>query len=171
MKFLAKTLATETVLYEKPFVSLYIFVTWMHCVYADSVKLAPAYFIGFLILCLFNNYENYNQDQTRYLGYAPPTLQELLYAMVSRSEQETMQPLLVDKKAAHIPQRNLFEKQHSGSAYGYSQDFSGDIEPLDHREFPFSEKLEYPRFRPEDAIVQTKHSNDLSRSKYPEPLS
>lgn len=141
--------------------SLYIFVSWMHCVYTDSVKLAPAYFVGFLIFCLFNNYETFNRDEERYLGYDPPTLQELLCAMLSRAEQENVRPLLVEKNAVRMSQRNPFEKQISG----YSQDFSGDIEPLDHREFPFSEKLEYPRFRPEDAIVQSKHTN-LSKSKY-----
>lgn len=157
MQFLAKTIATEAVLYEKPLVSLYLFITWMHCVYLDSVKLAPAYFIGYLILCLFNNYETFNQDQTRDLGYRPPTLQELLYSMISRGDQDNMQPLLVAKKVVNS-QPNLFERQQSISVHGYSQDFSGDIEPLDHREFPFSEKLEYPRFRPEDAIAPTKHT-------------
>lgn len=164
-KFLAKTLVTEAVLYQKPLVSLYIFVTWMHCVYTDSVKLAPAYFIGFLIICLFSTYENFNQDQDRYLGFAPPTLRELLCAMVSRTEQQHMRPILVEKVSVNGTQRNLLEKQHSRSTYGFSQDFSGDILPLDHREFPFSEKLEYPRFRPEEAIVSTKHT-DLSGGEY-----
>lgn len=160
LKFLAKTLATDTVLYERPLMSLYIFMTWMHCVYTDSVKLAPAYFVGFLIFFLFNNYETFNRDESRYLGYDPPTIQELLYAMVSRAEQEHVRPLLVEKNISRKSQRNPFEKQQSG----YSQDLSGDIEPLDHREFPFSDKLEYPRFRPEDAIVQSKHTS-LSKSK------
>jgi len=137
----------------------------MHCVYADSVKLAPAYFIGYLIFCLFNNYENFNQDQARYLGFAPPTLQELLYAMVSRTEQENMRPILVDKKGMNTTQRHLIEKQHSESTR-LSQDFSGDIQPLNHREFPFSEKLEYPRFVSQEAIVSTK-STELSSSEYP----
>ena len=137
----------------------------MHCVYADSVKLAPAYFIGYLIICLFSTYENFNQDQARYLGFAPPTLQELIYAMVSRTEQQNMRPILVEKISVNGAQRNSLEKQHSGSTYGFSQDFSGDILPLDHREFPFSEKLEYPRFRPEDAIVLAKHM-DLSSGEY-----
>jgi hypothetical protein len=132
----------------------------MHCVYTDSVKLAPPYFVGFLIFCLFSNYETFNRDEARYLGYDPPTLLELLYAMVSRAEQEHVRPLLVEKNAVRMSQRNLFDKQCSG----LSQDFGGDIEPLDHREFPFSEKLEYPRFRPEDAIVQSKHTS-LSKSK------
>lgn len=132
----------------------------MHCVYADSVKLAPAYFVGYLILSLFNNYESFNQDPSRYLGFSPPTLQEMLYALVSPREREAMRPILVTKKATHISQRNLLERQHSGSALGFSEDvFNGDVKPLDHREFPFSEKLEYPRFRPEDAIVPNKNSN------------
>ena len=124
------------------------------------MKLAPAYFVGFLIFCLFNNYETFNRDESRYLGYDPPTIQELLYAMVSRAEHENVRPLLVEKIVARPNPRNPFEKQCSG----YSQDLGGDIEPLDHREFPFSEKLEYPRFRPEDAIVQSKHPS-LSKSK------
>jgi hypothetical protein len=160
--FLAKTLATDTVLYERPLMSLYIFMTWMHCVYTDSVKLAPAYFVGFLIFFLFNNYETFNRDESRYLGYDPPTIQELLYAMVSRAEQEHVRPLLVEKNISRKSQRNPFEKQS-----GYSQDLSGDIEPLDHREFPFSDKLEYPRFRPEDAIVQSKHTG-LSKTTTPD---
>lgn len=136
----------------------------MHCVYADSVKLAPAYFVGYLILCLFDNYESFNQDQERYLGFAPPTLQELLFAIFSRSEDANLRPIIVDKIAATSGQRSVFEKQHSTASNGLSRDFSGDVQPLDHREFPFSEKYEYPRFRPEDAIAQTKNA-DPSTSK------
>lgn len=163
-QFLVKTLASEAVLYENLVVSLYLFITWMHCVYVDSVKLAPAYFVGYLILVLFNNYESFNRDPSRYLGFAPPTLQELLYALVSNTERETMRPIMVTKKPAYVGQRNVLERQHSGADYDVSDDFDGNIAPLDHREFPFSEKLEYPRFRPEDAIVPNKHSN-VSKSK------
>lgn len=143
--------------------------------YADSVKLAPAYFVGYLILCLFNNYESFNQDQDRYLGFAPPTLQELLFAMFSRAENHNIQPILVEKHVSNpslrsnyeklmSSQRGVYETQMSGSVHDNSREFSGEIKPLDHREFPFSEKIEYPRFRPEDAIVPSKHT-DLAGGK------
>jgi hypothetical protein len=151
-------------MYEKPFVSLYLFLSWMHCIYLDSVKLGPAYFVGYLIFHLFDNYELYNQSQSSHLGYAPPTLQELLCSLLAPSGRENIHPAQVNKKAIH---RNHISRWSSsnGTVSDLSEDAGGDIEPVNHREFPFSEKLEYPMFRAEDAIAPSKYTGSSSKCK------
>ena len=136
----------------------------MHCIYLDSVKLAPAYFVGYLIFHLFDNYEFYSQTQSSHLGYAPPTLQELLYSLLAPFGRENIHPVQINKKVVH---RSHISRCSSscGTVSDLGEDAGGDIEPLNHREFPFSEKLEYPMFRGEDAIAQSKYTGSTSKCK------
>lgn len=140
----------------------------MHCIYLESVKLAPAYFVGYLIFHLFDNYELYNQSQSSHLGYAPPTLLELLYSLLAPSGRENIHPAQVSKKAVRRNQISRWspsEKPHSGFLSDLSEDAGGDIEPVNYREFPFSDKLEYPMFRAEDALAPSKYTGSTSKCK------
>lgn len=165
-------LAIDAVMYEKPLLSLYLFISWMHCVYSVSVRLAPVYFVGYLIFHLFDNYEKYNKSEVCHLGYAPLTLQELLYSLVSPPKCENMHSIQVDKKAVKQNSNNRRGLSHAPSSSNVSDavdEEGGDVKPIDHREFPFSEKFEYPMFRPVAAIVPAtrKHSNSTSNRKNP----
>ena len=161
-QYLAKTLVTDAIFYEKPLVSLSLFVSWMHCVYSASVRLAPVYFVGYLIFHLFDNYERYNGCETSHLGYAPLTLQELLYSLVfAPGNGGHMNSVNVTKRIVSLSDR---WKLSESNLSDHSEDVGvGEIQPLNHREFPFSERVEYPRFRAEDATVPSK--NPISRSK------
>jgi hypothetical protein len=167
LQFLVKTLATDAVMYEQPLVSLYLFLSWMHCVYLESVKLAPAYFVGYLIFHLFDNYELFNQNSSRHLGYAPPTLQELLYSLLSPPGREHIHPAQVSKKVVHRNQMgrwSSFDKTLSNISE-LRENAGGDIESLNYREFPFSEMQEYPMFRAEDAIAPRRNAGSTLKCK------
>jgi hypothetical protein len=160
-------LATDAVMYEQPLLSLYLFLSWMHCIYLESVKLAPAYFVGYLIFHLFDNYELYNQNSSRHLGYAPPTLQELLFSLFALPGREHIHPAQVSKKVVHRNQMGRWSsvEKRLSNVSELSEDTGGDIEPLNYREFPFSEMQEYPMFRAEDAIAPSKHAGSTSKCK------
>jgi hypothetical protein len=167
LQFLAKTLVTDAVMYEQPLVSLYLFLSWMHCIYVESVKLAPAYFVGYLIFHLLGNYELYNQNSSRHLGFTPPTMQELLLSLFSPRGREHIHPVQVSKKVVHMNQMrrwSLAEKPLSNISE-LSEDACGDVEPLNYREFPFSEMQEYPMFRAVDAVAPKRNAGSTSKRK------
>jgi hypothetical protein len=47
-RFMVKAMIRDAVLYVNPLMSMYIFVTWMHCVWCSSLRLAPVYFLDSL---------------------------------------------------------------------------------------------------------------------------
>jgi hypothetical protein len=125
---MVKAMIRDAVLYVNPLMSLYIFVTWMHCVWCSSLRLAPVYFIGFLILILLDGYLRYGPSSIRNLGYSPVSIQEIILSLLNTTSSSQIQPILAEKKV----------KTSSGC-----QDF--DTERLDHMEFPFSDGSEYKK--------------------------
>jgi hypothetical protein len=120
----------------------------MHCVFNSSVRLAPVYFLGFLILLLIQNYFLFALKPSRNLGYSPLTVQELVMALLYTKKSHAMQSALAHKRA----------KQES------SERSEHYVEPLDHREFPFSERNEYKKLSIAEALVR-KHSKDKKEKK------
>lgn len=129
----------DAILYEKPIMSCYLFLSWMHCVYADSMSLVPMYFVGFLIFLLLDSYNEHCIKPARHHGYTSLTLTEVLRALMTdaASEARKLEPLLMAKKARDDRNKHF------------------ELEPLDHREFPFSERFEY-RKRPTEESMMTK---------------
>jgi hypothetical protein len=91
-----------------------------------------------------------------------------MYSLLAPFRRENIHAAQVGKKAVHrnqISRWSSSEKPHSGMTSDLSEDAGGDIEPINHREFPFSEKLEYPMFRAEDAIAPSKNNGSTSKCK------
>ena len=124
-------------MYEKPMMSLYLFAAWMHCVISCSMRFVPAYFVGFLIFLYLDSYHEHVRSHARHHGYSPVTLQEILMALLadSSSGSRHLTPLRVAKRAREGKEKSFTAK------------------PLDHREFPFSERFEYRKRSIEDALV------------------
>lgn len=191
-----KTVLFDAVLYEKKMMSLYLFFSWMHCVQSNSVRLVPAYFIGYLIYLFCDSYMRYNQDAKRHLGYQGVTLKEVISALVNvkqngrknkakrlsstaQSTTSSFEPLLVRKK----PKKSHYMRpgfQRGPNANGtptggkdyanssaerlHHSESGGDedeLERMNHREFPFSERHEYGKFSVDDALASTAHKNQV----------
>lgn len=125
-QFMVKAMIRDAVLYVNPLMSLYIFVTWMHCVWCSSLRLVPVYFVGFLILILLEGYLRYGPNSSRNLGFSRVSLQEIVLCLLNTTSSSQIQPILAEKKAI--------------SSTG-CHDF--DTDRLDHMEFPFSDGKEY----------------------------
>lgn len=152
-QLLVASLVKDAVCYKKPLLSLYFFLTWMHCVIANSVRLVPAYFVGLLIFFMIDNYNWYILNESSNLGYVPPTISEIFMALVFDSHSGSFAPLLTRKKARDALQRRSI---HDGQQVTGSRTFEGEIH---HREFPFSDKMLYPKIAVEEALVKRHRSS------------
>jgi hypothetical protein len=142
IRFLFKVTFLDCILYENPLMSLYLFSCSMHCVWLNSVRLVPPYVVGWLIYMLVENYLLYNVSAAGNLGYKPLTMMEILKGLLrdGRDKKFNFRPLIVQKRARkHAPSKNKEEE--------------GDIELINHREFPFSERFEYHKFSAAEGIA------------------
>jgi hypothetical protein len=141
IRFLSKVTIIDCILYENPLMSLYLFGTSMYCVWLNSVRYVPPFFIGWIIYLFVENYINHNASMAGHLGYKPLSIQEVFYGLVrdGKDKKFNFKPILVKKRA---------RKQVTGED-GKLQ----DIELQNHREFPFSERFTYLKFSASDAIA------------------
>lgn len=148
-----KVIILDCVLYENPFMSIYLFSTSMYCVYLNSVRLVPPVFVGWLIYLLVENNVYFTCTQEGNLGYQGVTIQELFFALLfdGKNDKYKMKPILVKKRP---------RQQVLGEDGKYM-----DIELHNHREFPFSEKFEYPKFLAADAIASDPSTNKKLKGK------
>jgi len=63
-----------------PFISGFVFVAWMHAVYANTVRYVPAHFVTFLLLHLYRNYVLYAIRCGH--GFLGPSIEELFQALL-----------------------------------------------------------------------------------------
>lgn len=153
IRFLLKVLVLDCILYENPFMSVYLFVTSMYCVYQNSIRLAPPFFVGFLIYLLVENNMYFNGSEEGNLGYRALTIPEVFYGLVfdGKNPKRKFNSILVKKR----PRRQVIGED--GKII--------DIELQNHREFPFSERFAYPKFSAADAIASTPSTNKKKGKK------
>jgi hypothetical protein len=147
IRFLLKVLILDCILYENPVMSLYLFTTNMYCVYQNSVRLVPPFFVGWLIYLFLENHNYFNGSREGHLGYQALTIKEIFYALIRNGKggKQDFHPILVTKRARR-------------SVMGEDGKLV-DIELQNHREFPFSERFEYPKFAAADAIAASPSTN------------
>jgi hypothetical protein len=141
IRFLSKVTILDCVLYENPFMSLYLFATSMYGVYINSVRYVPPFFVGWIIYLFVENYIDHNATMAGHLGYKPLTILEVFRGLVrdGRDKKFNFAPILVKKRA----RRQVITDDGK----------TADIEMHNHREFPFSERFEYHKFSAAEAIA------------------
>lgn len=133
--------------------SIYLFTTSMYCVYQNSVRLAPPFFVGWLIYLLVENNIYFNGTQEGHLGYQDLTIQEMFFSLLfdGKNDKYKRVPTSVKKRS---------RRQVIGEDGKHI-----DIELQNHREFPFSERFEYPKFSAADAIASSPSTNKKTKKK------
>jgi hypothetical protein len=141
VRFLSKVTIIDCILWENPLMSLYLFSTNMYCVYLNSVRLVPPFFIGWLIYLLYENYHQNNVAVAGHLGYKPLSIIEIFNGLVrdGKGTKHHFKPILVKKR----PRKQVLGEDGK----------MADIEMANHREFPFSERYTYHKFAASDAIA------------------
>ena len=156
IRFLFKVSILDCILYENPLMSMYLFSTSMYSVWLNSVRYVPPFTTGFIIYVLLENYLNHCATTAGHLGFKPLTITEILYGLVKgdKTQQFFFKPILVKKRA-----RNQVITDDGKRA---------DIELVNHREFPFSERFEYHKFSAAEAIAPspTKKSSSKQKGKH-----
>lgn len=66
-----KDILMNTVRWENPLFSTYVFSCYMYCVIKNSFSLVPAWFISFIFIVMLNNYvkQNINSTSAKTFGY------------------------------------------------------------------------------------------------------
>ena len=170
--------------WRNPAISAYIFLSWMHCIYANCFSLVPAYVMFYLFLILMQNYARYSVDGPSQRGFVPPSWEELLLALIRGGSDPHRTPaiaplsLTVDHSTprfrgqpppvsvrTHEPKgKKLFE------ALGFintsdEKNVQGNLDPnKDHLEFPFAEGRLYPKFTVKESLVVHGKEEELQRS-------
>lgn len=153
IRFLLKVLILDCILYENPLMSLYLFVTGMYCVYQNSVRLVPPFFVGWLIYLFVENQIYFNGNDTGHLGYKALTIKEVFYGLVrdGKNRKSYFDPILVQKR----PRKQILSED--GKMI--------DVELQNHREFPFAERFEYPKFTAAEAIAPSFSTQKKKKGK------
>jgi hypothetical protein len=173
---MVKILILNAVMYEYPMLSLYLFFAGMHCVWLSSIRLLPPYAVGYVLILFLQNHQHYVTDTKYNLGYKPLTLWEVARGFffhfqpdspnfdVILLQKRTKKRKTKGKAAVQKGRRNNnVESINSSNTNEGDPDKEVEIEPLDHREFPFSDRDAYPKFAVEDALATSKAKGMGSR--------
>lgn len=162
----------EIIFWKTPSLTFIVFFSWMSAVYWNSLGMVPCQVAGFCFLIMLRNYVFYGSDGRIQQGFIPPSIEEMLYALIGfkGDDSKAIRPLFVrpheDERSnlirgetyeTHLQQgKSIFELLgfESISEYDYPEDY--------HMEIPFSRGLthpvkgdyQYPRFSVKEAMVQ-----------------
>lgn len=183
-----RTTLQETMMWVHPAISLFVFCSWMHCIWLNSFGLVPAYLMSFLMLHLFRNYVLYGIDGPASRGFVPPTWEEMLHAVVTDQNRSikplTMaprdrevlfrNPLLVDDDEVS-PLTNTIDTHTPRGKWLFrllgfleTEKVLANMPPNDrHLEFPFADGKIYAPFSVREAMVKKprrmKEDDDIHR--------
>lgn len=161
LRHLVKTLILDTVMYRKPLISLYLFAAGMHCVISSSIRMVPPYWVGYLLILMLSNHRHFVLQQDYNVGYKPLTLWELMMGCLFhyRPECPSFNQIFLQKRTKQRRGRSKMNQRlrRLGSLEGGENNENDpekevEIVPLDHREFPYSDRDAYPKFSVEDAL-------------------
>lgn len=166
IKYIAKKFILDIMFYENYAISLYCFGASMYCVYYNSVRLVPAFFVGYVIIIFLINYWTYIENSDFHLGYKPVTIKEVFLALLvnrRRVDANTLvfEPIKVDKRTkrrrgadSRLGRMNSRDENDYGPQSSQDEDNDEEVKPMDHREFPFADRDAYPKFGVENALAQ-----------------
>jgi hypothetical protein len=164
MQLLIKVHVLDAMLYEKPWLSLYLFFGAMYCVIFNSVASVPAIVMGYFIILYVENYLHFVENKTFNLGYKPLTIAEVFKALILNSTDEkgakqlAFEPIRVEKRTKR--RRGAKDDVEPGD----DDENDEEIAPLDHREFPFADRDAYPKLSVEDSLAPGTTKGTLSIS-------
>ena len=100
LRYLRKQEFRNLVGWKNPIISGFVFFSWMHSVYANTVRYVPGNLVIFLLLYLWKNYANYAINGSRHQGFLPPTWEEMFMALLFGTDEnhQFIQPLEMTMK-------------------------------------------------------------------------
>jgi hypothetical protein len=164
----------DTRQWQNPAISAFVFLSWMHCIYANTFSLVPAYAMLFFVIKLMSNYWRFCADGPGQRGFIPPSWEELFMALVRGGDPnyQAIEPLELGARRAK--RRKSGDPQaESSEDFNYSQYKGLTYQPRgkmlfkalglvpdenkcpdeDHLEFPFACGKDYPKFTIKECLV------------------
>lgn len=174
LRQMVKIMLVDAIMYERPLVSLYLFIAGMHCVITSSIRLVPPYCVGYLLILFLENHQHYVSDTSYNLGYKPLTLWEIAMGVIFHFEPDetSFGAIMLQKRTKQRRTKNLaaqrLRKLNSLESTWSDIDPEKEVEiqPLDHREFPFAEREAYPKFVVEDALAASGKSGRRGKLRF-----
>jgi len=169
-QFLAKTLTLDAIFYEKPYISLYIFIGGLCLVWTEAVRLVPPFWLMYAMIQYWENYYHFVVQTGYNEGYRQLTALEVFNGLVFNSMQNkegNFKSIEIAKRAKKrgprsTGQRNLRRYDSlDGDEQAAADD--DDIKMEDHKEFPFSHRYGYPKFGVEDSLAPSKAGGGTQR--------
>ena len=161
LPLLLKNLVYDAMSYANPFISLYLFAAWMHSVHQNSMGLVPCYVIGYILLLYLRNYVIFHSNQKRHGGFPPMTLSEIIQALICGS--------LCGSASEDKNELQRTRNHHLFLTYPVGGNIisnASELQPVDHEEFPFSDRFSYKKLSVQEALLVPKskwtHSNEKS---------
>ena len=172
----------ETRHWHNPFMSAYVFFSWMHCIYINSFALVPAYVVLYGLLQLMRTYVKYAIDSPSQRGFVPPTWEEMLMALIRGHDPtyQAFEPIELGLRPKslsghHSPtsitaggeepdsidwtvstHKPLGKRFFRGAGFMGNKDDFFSVED-DHLEFPFGNGADFPKFAVHDCLAHWKN--------------
>jgi hypothetical protein len=168
-----------------PSVSAYVFMAWMHCLYANSFSLVPAYTVFYFVLLLMRTYAMYGIDGPSQRGFLPPSWEEMFLALVkgANSKEGAIKPLNMVMRSLASTRRDSDEfltpsfleeaVDYKVSTHvpwfkwllrglGFMPEAAEEDVDLDdyHLEFPYADGKTYPKFRVKECLADRKDDKE-----------
>lgn len=115
-----------------PFISGFVFVAWMHAVYANTVRYVPAHIVTFLLLHLYRNYAYYAAYSGH--GFKGPSIEELFLALLygtPDSPKKYIVPLNMERAEYSHDTIHLGSRSTASSSLEFDLSDSEDIKEAD----------------------------------------
>jgi len=114
-----------------PSISGFVFLAWMHSVYANTVRYIPGHIVVFFLLHLLKNYAYYAMDSPLQNGFIAPTIEELYWALIRGTKKRStkhknnpfIEPLTVEKEATTASHSFMM----GGSGRGFNESRIGGV--------------------------------------------
>jgi hypothetical protein len=126
MRYIRKRELYYLINWQYPFISGFVFIAWMHSIYANSVRYVPGHVITFLLLHLWKNYVYYCMNSSLQNGFMAPTFEELFNALLRGSRRRRyIEPLNMEMDESHTI--NPLEHMETHDDY---EEFNTDFVPI-----------------------------------------
>ena len=178
----------DTKQWQNPAMSAFVFLSWMHCIFANTFSLVPAYVMLYFLLLLMRNYARYGIDGPCLRGFIPPTWEELFMALVwgtdpsfhaikplelgirppPRAKRKSPEPTFRTERSISVePQLRATTHVPKGKqllrALGFLPEDRSDPDEH-HLEFPFADGKDYPKFTVEECLVTQRKTHSRKPS-------
>jgi hypothetical protein len=123
LRYMRKRELRNLVGWKNPIISGFLFFSWMHSVYANTVQYVPGNFITFLLLYLWKNYPNFAINDSLHRGFLPPTWEEMFLALLYGTQgRHFIQPLemTANDTSEEMAPLNLMSDDSISCSEGYS---------------------------------------------------